>query len=108
MAQVVSSPMSLVEGLATLKNVRELLQPPPETDNLPVDRFVPGVPGEVEVLVRHEREGLTTLDLCRVDADRYELTVRHHPRDDHSTIEYPRLVIEPNHDDVTQRVRAAL
>ena len=106
MVQVVSSPMSLVEGLATLNNVKNLFKKPSQCGAGLDRRLRAGASGPVEQLVHHEREGLTTLDLHRLEPDRYELRVRHHPRDDRSVIEYPVVVIEPRHAEVAKRVRA--
>lgn len=109
--QVVSSPMSLVEGLADLAKIRTaLFGKRRKTKNVNVSQFVKDRSGTVQRLVpfmSNDIEGLTTLDLTASDSV-YHLQITHHPRDPKATAGYSYAIeIEPDHANIEQRLRIA-
>lgn len=109
MAQVVSSPMSLVTGLADVTKVRERLSGRERRrSDLSVASLIPGTPGEIEWLVDYKDnrlEGMSTLDLTRTGGV-YRLRVEHHPRDRTTAGMVVELEIDPSAP-IEQRIQAA-
>lgn len=113
-AQIISSPMSLVEGLTDLKRIRAAIsRTSDERPDFDTERLHPDHPGEINWITPYKHnttEGLTTLDLTRNNDNGdncYRLVIEHHPRQLTKPVTRTELTIDPHAADTTTRISVA-